>query len=235
MGCAPRQSVVKTARTGSWQTVLGIAPLSHFGQTNTSILGQLPHLELKATILFLKRKHLKHINNDLLTIMSSIQKIDTMLDNQVTEINALIWKETMQITHRHSNPMIAALTRKMSQHALDLFMVEFKAAKNVENSIYECNFSTKYGNPCRHHTIYDKMESSGTFQSADFHEHWMLQHEISSPAANVSSPQQKRLNSIQETLYSVDADQVPVLLQSLEEATSRPLHMLCYQSSGQCS
>jgi hypothetical protein len=62
----------------------------------------------------------------------------------------------------------------------------------------------------------------------------MLQHETSSPAANVSSPRQKRLNSIQETLYSaiqetlysVDADQVPVLLQRLEEATSRPLHML---------
>mgnify|MGYP006164122709 FL=1 len=155
----------------------------------------------------------------------SIQKIDAMLDNQVTEINALIGKETMQITHRHSNPMIAALTRKMSQHALDLFMVEFKAAKNVENSICECNFSTKYGIPCRH-TIFDKMKSSGTFQSTDFHEHWMLQHETSSPAANVSSPRQKRLNSIQETLYSVDADQVPVLLQRLEEATSRPLHML---------
>ena len=55
----------------------------------------------------------------------------------------------------------------------------------------------------------------------------MLQHETSSPAANnVSSPRQKRLNSIQETLYSVDADQVTVLLQRLEEATSRPLHML---------
>ena len=51
-----------------------------------------------------------------------IQQIDTMLDNQVTEINALIGKETMQITHRHSNPTIAVLTRKMLQHALDLFM-----------------------------------------------------------------------------------------------------------------
>lgn len=54
----------------------------------------------------------------------------------------------------------------------------------------------------------------------------MLQHETSSPAANVYSPRQKRLNSIQETLYSVDADQVPVVLQRLEEATSRPLQML---------
>ena len=104
------------------------------------------------------KKYLKHINNDLLM---SIQKIDAMLDNQVTEINALIGKETMQITHRHSNPMIAALTRKMSQHALDLFMVEFKAAKNVENSICECNFSTKYGIPCRHDTIYNKRQISG--------------------------------------------------------------------------
>ena len=52
----------------------------------------------------------------------SIQKIDAMLDNQVTEINALIGKETMQITHRHSNPMIAALTRKMLQHALARFV-----------------------------------------------------------------------------------------------------------------
>ena len=70
---------------------------------------------------------------------------------------------------------------------------------------------------------------AGTFQSTDFHEHWMLQHDTPpSLLANVSSsPQQKRLNSIQETLYLVDTDQVPVLLQRLEEATSpQPLHLL---------
>ena len=85
----------------------------HLGSVTTS------RIEGNHSVL---KKYLKHINNDLLM---SIQKIDTMLDNQVTEINALIGKETMQITHRHSNPTIALLTRKMSQHALDLFMASW--------------------------------------------------------------------------------------------------------------
>ena len=64
----------------------------HLGSVTTS------RIEGNHSVL---KKYLKHINNDLLM---SIQKIDAMLDNQVTEINALIGKETMQITHWHSNP-----------------------------------------------------------------------------------------------------------------------------------
>jgi hypothetical protein len=82
----------------------------HLGSVTTS------RIEGNHSVL---KKYLKHINNDLLM---SIQKIDAMLDNQVTEINALIGKETMQTTHWHSNPMIAALTRKMLQHALARFV-----------------------------------------------------------------------------------------------------------------
>ena len=190
----------------------------HFGMTSTS--------RIEGNHYVVKRV-LGIVNNDLLTVF---KKIRLLLDTQLTELNTKMEYDKSTQAHRHALEFMRPLVKKISKHALDKLLEQYK--KVIDNNYGdECTglFRSSFGVPCCH-DILRCIQRNERFHLEDIHCQWhliacsMVQH--ASIAKPCLSPRKRLMRKIEQRLYETDDDQVVVLMTRLDEASQAPLQSL---------
>ncbi|KAH6583609.1 hypothetical protein BASA60_001364 [Batrachochytrium salamandrivorans] len=159
---------------------------------------------------FVIKRILGIVNNDLLTVFN---KIRLLLDTQFTELNTKMELEKSSLAHRHSLDFMKSLVKKISKHALDKMLDQYKKLADMDDSD-ECTglFQTSIGVPCRHE-IKRHIEENRRFNIDDIHCQWHLHAPpavlpVAVRVEPFSSPRKNLMQSIKRRLYEADDDQV---------------------------
>ncbi|KAH6600454.1 hypothetical protein BASA61_002273 [Batrachochytrium salamandrivorans] len=177
---------------------------------------------------FVIKRILGIVNNDLLTVFN---KIRLLLDTQFTELNTKMELEKSSLAHRHSLDFMKSLVKKISKHALDKMLDQYKKLADMDDSD-ECTglFQTSIGVPCRHE-IKRRIEENRRFNIDDIHCQWHLHAPpavlpVAVRVEPFSSPRKNLMQSIKRRLYEADDDQAAVVMARLNEASQTPLQPL---------
>ncbi|KAH6595417.1 hypothetical protein BASA50_005829 [Batrachochytrium salamandrivorans] len=177
---------------------------------------------------FVIKRILGIVNNDLLTVFNTIR---LLLDTQFTELNTKMELEKSSLAHRHSLDFMKSLVKKISKHALDKMLDQYKKLADMDDSD-ECTglFQTSIGVPCRHE-IKRRIEENRRFNIDDIHCQWHLHAPpavlpVAVRVEPFSSPRKNLMQSIKRRLYEADDDQAAVVMARLNEASQRSLQPL---------
>ncbi|KAH6574818.1 hypothetical protein BASA60_005289 [Batrachochytrium salamandrivorans] len=139
--------------------------------------------------------------------------------------------EKSSLAHRHSLNFMKSLVKKISKHALDKMLDQYKKLADMDDSD-ECTglFQTNIGVPCRHE-IKRHIEENRRFNIDDIHCQWHLHAPpavlpVAVRVEPFSSPRKNLMQSIKRRLYEADDDQAAVVMARLNEASQTPLQSL---------
>ncbi|KAH9251462.1 hypothetical protein BASA81_010627 [Batrachochytrium salamandrivorans] len=139
--------------------------------------------------------------------------------------------EKSSLAHRHFLDFMKSLVKKISKHALDKMLDQYKKLADMDDSD-ECTglFQTSIGVPCRHE-IKRHIEENRRFNIDDIHCQWHLHAPpavlpVAVRIEPFSSPRKSVMQSIKPRLYEADDDQAAVVMARLDEASQTPLQPL---------
>ncbi|KAH9264358.1 hypothetical protein BASA83_012184 [Batrachochytrium salamandrivorans] len=140
--------------------------------------------------------------------------------------------EKSTLAHRHSLDFMKSLVKKVSKHALDKMLDQYKKLADMDDSD-ECTglFRTSSWSSLPPLKSRDALKRIGRFNIDDIHCQWHLHAPpavlpVAVRVEPFSSPRKSVMQSIKRRLYEADDDQAAVVMARLDEASQRSLQPL---------
>ena len=127
----------------------------------------------------------RHLGSSQGDFESSWNVINALIELQHTEIKASFERSISVVEHQFHNAMFKELRGMVSRASLNMILMEFKRATQVEieKGICGCVNRTSYGLPCAHELV-ELIKEGRTIPLDSVHSHW---RQLDTMNDNVSS------------------------------------------------